>query len=207
MWCTQSFAKDDTIGRVRWGVDPQVTTAGWEAPGRLCPASAPLFCRSRVSTDLSPTCLVIWSLGTPQVPEDFRPLTMPTCSVVSGPWPRRVSRTDGPGRGKWGGEEGYSQPASPPVHTSLSSVLAALTNERDRLRDLHQGSELPRLGVRLGGLGNGGRRGQFGELRLTHGDHSDLPCRPHRSLRLPLAQGASILFPFPRTPLWTPSAP
>lgn len=22
MWCTQSFAKDDTIGRVRWGVNP-----------------------------------------------------------------------------------------------------------------------------------------------------------------------------------------
>lgn len=22
MWCTQSFAKDDTIGRVRWGADP-----------------------------------------------------------------------------------------------------------------------------------------------------------------------------------------
>uniref|UniRef100_A0A2K6FPM3 Oxysterol binding protein like 7 n=1 Tax=Propithecus coquereli TaxID=379532 RepID=A0A2K6FPM3_PROCO len=34
------------------------------------------------------------------------------------------------------------------VHSSLSSVLAALTTERDRLRDLHQGSELSRIGVR-----------------------------------------------------------
>lgn len=24
MWCTQSFAKDDTIGRVRRGVDPEM---------------------------------------------------------------------------------------------------------------------------------------------------------------------------------------
>lgn len=23
MWCTQSFAKDDTIGRVRWGMAPK----------------------------------------------------------------------------------------------------------------------------------------------------------------------------------------
>uniref|UniRef100_A0A8C9Q0E2 Oxysterol-binding protein n=1 Tax=Spermophilus dauricus TaxID=99837 RepID=A0A8C9Q0E2_SPEDA len=60
MWCTQSFAKDDTIGRVRWREDPS---------------------------------------------SQFL------------------------------------------VHTSLSSVLAALTTERDRLRDLHQGSELSRMGV------------------------------------------------------------
>ncbi|XP_042111816.1 oxysterol-binding protein-related protein 7 isoform X2 [Ovis aries] len=33
------------------------------------------------------------------------------------------------------------------VHSSLSSVLAALTAERDRLRDLHPGSEPSRLGV------------------------------------------------------------
>lgn len=35
----------------------------------------------------------------------------------------------------------------PAVHNSLSSVLVALTTERDRLRDLHQGSELSRMAV------------------------------------------------------------
>lgn len=35
------------------------------------------------------------------------------------------------------------------VHNSLSSVLVALTTERDRLRDLHQGSELSRMAVSL----------------------------------------------------------
>lgn len=39
---------------------------------------------------------------------------------------------------------------APTVHSSLSSVLAALTAERDRLRDLHSGSEPSRLGVSLG---------------------------------------------------------
>lgn len=33
------------------------------------------------------------------------------------------------------------------MHNSLSSVLVALTTERDRLRDLHQGSELSRMAV------------------------------------------------------------
>jgi hypothetical protein len=28
MWCTQSFAKDDTIGRVRWGVNPKLQGKG-----------------------------------------------------------------------------------------------------------------------------------------------------------------------------------
>lgn len=35
------------------------------------------------------------------------------------------------------------------MHNSLSSVLVALTTERDRLRELHQGSELSRIAVRL----------------------------------------------------------
>ncbi|KAB0388975.1 hypothetical protein E2I00_016591 [Balaenoptera physalus] len=92
IWCTQSFAKDDTIGR-----------------------------------------------------------TMPTCSAVSGPWLRRVSACPGGGweqvgRGRGRGRESDGRPA-PTVHSSLSSVLAALTTERDRLRDLHQGSEPSRLAV------------------------------------------------------------
>lgn len=39
---------------------------------------------------------------------------------------------------------------APAVHNSLSSVLVALTTERDRLRDLHQGSELSRMAVSSG---------------------------------------------------------
>lgn len=38
------------------------------------------------------------------------------------------------------------------MHNSLSSVLVALTTERDRLRELHQGSELSRIAVRLGDI-------------------------------------------------------
>lgn len=45
------------------------------------------------------------------------------------------------------------------VHSSLSSVLAALSTEWDQLRDLHQGSEPSRMGVRLGGRVASGRRG------------------------------------------------
>lgn len=45
-------------------------------------------------------------------------------------------------------------PPPPAVHNSLSSVLAALTTERDRLRDLHQGSELSRMAVRFRGHGS-----------------------------------------------------
>lgn len=44
------------------------------------------------------------------------------------------------------------------MHSSLSSVLAALTAERDQLRDLHQDSELSRIGVRLGDMVAGERR-------------------------------------------------
>ncbi|XP_049635023.1 LOW QUALITY PROTEIN: oxysterol-binding protein-related protein 7 [Suncus etruscus] len=92
MWCTQSFAKDDTIGRV----------------ARLH-GSVPNLSRYLESRDPS------GPRGLP--PPDYAHLQ----------------------RSFWA--------LAQKVHTSLSSVLAALTNERDRLRDLHQGSELPRLGV------------------------------------------------------------
>lgn len=92
MWCTQSFAKDDTIGRV----------------GRLH-GSVPNLSRYLESRDPS------GPRGLP--PPDYAHLQ----------------------RSFWA--------LAQKVHTSLSSVLAALTTERDRLRDLHQGSELPRLGV------------------------------------------------------------
>uniref|UniRef100_A0A8C9PYR7 Oxysterol-binding protein n=1 Tax=Spermophilus dauricus TaxID=99837 RepID=A0A8C9PYR7_SPEDA len=92
MWCTQSFAKDDTIGRV----------------GRLH-GSVPNLSRYLESRDSS------GSRGLP--PQDYAHLQ----------------------RSFWA--------LAQKVHTSLSSVLAALTTERDRLRDLHQGSELSRMGV------------------------------------------------------------
>lgn len=92
MWCTQSFAKDDTIGRV----------------ARLH-GSVPNLSRYLESRDPS------GPRGLP--PPDYAHLQ----------------------RSFWA--------LAQKVHTSLSSVLAALTNERDRLRDLHQGSDLPRLGV------------------------------------------------------------
>ncbi|XP_024600537.1 oxysterol-binding protein-related protein 7 isoform X1 [Neophocaena asiaeorientalis asiaeorientalis] len=95
MWCTQSFAKDDTIGRV----------------GRLH-GSVPNLSRYLESRD----------------PSGPRGLPPPDYAHVQ--------------RSFWA--------LAQKVHSSLSSVLAALTTERDRLRDLHQGSEPSRLGVRLG---------------------------------------------------------
>ncbi|XP_040857012.1 oxysterol-binding protein-related protein 7 [Ochotona curzoniae] len=92
MWCTQSFAKDDTMGRV----------------GRLH-GSVPNLCRYLESRDAA------GPRGLP--PPDYAHLQ----------------------RSFWA--------LAQKVHTSLSSVLAALTAERDRLRDLHQGSEQSRLGV------------------------------------------------------------
>uniref|UniRef100_A0A2R8ZWP1 Oxysterol binding protein like 7 n=1 Tax=Pan paniscus TaxID=9597 RepID=A0A2R8ZWP1_PANPA len=92
MWCTQSFAKDDTIGRV----------------GRLH-GSVPNLSRYLESRDSSGT------RGLP--PTDYAHLQ----------------------RSFWA--------LAQKVHSSLSSVLAALTMERDRLRDMHQGSELSRMGV------------------------------------------------------------
>uniref|UniRef100_A0A8D1E5L0 Oxysterol binding protein like 7 n=1 Tax=Sus scrofa TaxID=9823 RepID=A0A8D1E5L0_PIG len=92
MWCTQSFAKDDTIGRV----------------GRLH-GSVPNLSRYLESRDPS------GPRGLP--PPDYAHLQ----------------------RSFWA--------LAQKVHSSLSSVLAALTAERDRLRDLHQGSELSRMGV------------------------------------------------------------
>ncbi|XP_063574234.1 oxysterol-binding protein-related protein 7 isoform X1 [Pongo abelii] len=92
MWCTQSFAKDDTIGRV----------------GRLH-GSVPNLSRYLESRDSSGT------RGLP--PTDYAHLQ----------------------RSFWA--------LAQKVHSSLSSVLAALTTERDRLRDMHQGSELSRMAV------------------------------------------------------------
>lgn len=57
------------------------------------------------------------------------------------------------GSPKWvkrSGKEGSDVWPAPAVHNSLSSVLVALTTERDRLRDLHQGSELSRMAVSSG---------------------------------------------------------
>ncbi|XP_037665567.1 oxysterol-binding protein-related protein 7 isoform X2 [Choloepus didactylus] len=92
MWCTQSFAKDDTIGRV----------------GRLH-GSVPNLSRYLESRDPS------GPRGLP--PPDYAHLQ----------------------RSFWA--------LAQKVHSSLSSVLTALTAERDRLRDLQQGSELSRMGV------------------------------------------------------------
>ncbi|KAM9045833.1 oxysterol-binding protein-related protein 7 isoform 4-T4 [Megaptera novaeangliae] len=92
IWCTQSFAKDDTIGRV----------------GRLH-GSVPNLSRYLESRDPS------GPRGLP--PPDYAHLQ----------------------RSFWA--------LAQKVHSSLSSVLAALTTERDRLRDLHQGSEPSRLAV------------------------------------------------------------
>ncbi|KAK2489471.1 hypothetical protein MC885_018579 [Smutsia gigantea] len=92
MWCTQSFAKDDSIGRV----------------GRLH-GSVPNLSRYLESRDPS------GPRGLP--PPDYAHLQ----------------------RSFWA--------LAQKVHSSLSSVLAALSTEWDRLRDLHQGSELSRMGV------------------------------------------------------------
>ncbi|XP_033703154.1 oxysterol-binding protein-related protein 7 isoform X3 [Tursiops truncatus] len=91
IWCTQSFAKDDTIGRV----------------GRLH-GSVPNLSRYLESRD----------------PSGPRGLPPPDYAHVQ--------------RSFWA--------LAQKVHSSLSSVLAALTTERDRLRDLHQGSDPSRLG-------------------------------------------------------------
>lgn len=153
MWCTQGFAKDDTIGRVRWGCKPQV--AGMQCPGRWEAVPSPFTFSARlvVSMALFPTCLGTWSLGTLPATVGCHLQTMPTCSVVSGPWPKRVSTgwvvTPSGSRGKEKTEGSDVWPA-PAVHNSLSSVLVALITERDRLRDLHQGSELSRMAVSSG---------------------------------------------------------
>ncbi|XP_066877010.1 oxysterol-binding protein-related protein 7 isoform X2 [Kogia breviceps] len=91
IWCTQSFAKDDTIGRV----------------GRLH-GSVPNLSRYLESRDPS------GPRGLP--PPDYAHLQHSFWALAQ------------------------------KVHSSLSSVLAALTTERDRLRDQHQGSEPSRLG-------------------------------------------------------------
>ncbi|XP_031821985.1 oxysterol-binding protein-related protein 7 isoform X1 [Sarcophilus harrisii] len=92
MWCTQSYAKDDNIGRV----------------GRLH-GSVPNLSRYLESREPSTP------RGLP--PTDYAHLQ----------------------RNFW--------VLAQKVHGSLSSVLAALTAEWDRLRASHQGSEMQRLGV------------------------------------------------------------
>lgn len=128
---------------------------GHNALEKATPSPFLFTVRLAVSMALFPTCLVTWSLGTLLVPVACHLQIMPICSAVSGLWPRRVSAgwvvvRDGVKRS---GEEMESDRlACPPllaVHNSLSSVLVALTTERDRLRDLHQGSELSRMAVRF----------------------------------------------------------
>lgn len=118
-----------------------------------CPFTLTFSARLVVSMALFPTCLGTWSLGTLPATVGCHLQTMPTCSVVSGPWPKRVSTgwvvTPSGSRGKEKTEGSDVWPA-PAVHNSLSSVLVALTTERDRLRDLHQGSELSRMAVSSG---------------------------------------------------------
>uniref|UniRef100_G3SYX7 Oxysterol-binding protein n=1 Tax=Loxodonta africana TaxID=9785 RepID=G3SYX7_LOXAF len=103
MWCTQSFAKDDTIGR-----NPRLPLQ----VGRLH-GSVPNLSRYLESRDPS------GPRGLP--PPDYAHL-----------------------------QRSFWALALEGVHSSLSSVLAALTAERDRLRDLPPGSELSRMAVRLG---------------------------------------------------------
>ena len=177
MWCTQSFAKDDTIGRVRWPLRRWVGGAegGWALP------PFPFTHRWVVSMAQFPTCLATWSPETPRAPEGCRPQTTPTCSAASGPWPRRVSvswRGSGEqvGAGRGGGRESDAGPA-PTVHSSLSSVLAALTAERDQLRGLHQGSEPSRLGVSRGPGGRWEERPEDGRPGQAWGGHRPGPGR------------------------------
>lgn len=68
----------------------------------------------------------------------------------------------------------------PTVHNSLSSVLAALTAEWDRLKDLHQGSELSRTGVRLRDRGAVGREGL--SLREAHRPGGESRAGPGESV-------------------------
>lgn len=89
MWCTQGFAKDDTIGRVRWGVSPKLQ--GHNALEKAAPSPFLFTVRLAVSMALFPTYLVTWSLGTLLAPVACHLQTMPICSAVSGLWPRRVS--------------------------------------------------------------------------------------------------------------------
>ncbi|XP_036197670.1 oxysterol-binding protein-related protein 7 isoform X3 [Myotis myotis] len=116
MWCTQSFAKDDTIGRV----------------GRLH-GSVPNLSRYLESRDHS------GPRGLP--PPDYAHLQRSFWALAQ---KGECALEGGGSRGRGGGSDGLPLPS---VHSSLSSVLAALTAERDHLRDLHQGSELSRMGI------------------------------------------------------------
>ena len=80
------------------------------------------------------------------------------------------------GGGRGGGRESDAGPA-PAVHSSLSSVLAALTAERDLLRGLHQGSEPSRLGVSRGPGGWWEERPEDGRRAQAWGGHRPGPGR------------------------------
>lgn len=89
MWCTQGFAKDDTIGRVRRGASPKFQ--GCNALEEAAPSLFLFTVRLAVSMALFQTCLVTWNLETLLGPVACHLQTMPICSAVSGLWPRRVS--------------------------------------------------------------------------------------------------------------------
>lgn len=89
MWCTQGFAKDDTIGRVRWGAEPQV--AGTQCSEGGAPSPFVFTVRLAVCMALFPTCLVTWNLGTLLAHVACHLRTMPIYSAVSGLWPRRCT--------------------------------------------------------------------------------------------------------------------
>ncbi|KAB1265209.1 Oxysterol-binding protein-related protein 7 [Camelus dromedarius] len=118
MWCTQSFAKDDTIGRVRWGVGPKMLGGGSEE----APSTSPLRLQVGRLHGSVPNLSRYLESRDPSGP---RGLPTPDYAHLQ--------------RSFWA--------LAQKVHSSLSSVLAALTAERDRLKDLHQGSELSRMGV------------------------------------------------------------
>lgn len=148
MWCTQSFAKDDTIGRVRGGADPRPwggalwrrlspsTSSLRPQVGRLH-GSVPNLSRYLESRDHS------GPRGLP--PTDYAHLQRNFWALAQKGECEQEGGTEPAGEA-----EGLMPAPAPAVHSSLSSVLAALTAERDHLRDLHRGSELSRTGVRLG---------------------------------------------------------
>lgn len=80
---------------------------------------------------LFPTSLATWSLGTTLDPVGCLLQTMPTCSAVSGPWPKRVSMMEGDEEQVGEGEEKESDglPLSP-QYTAPSAVswLPSLLN-------------------------------------------------------------------------------
>lgn len=93
IWCTQSFAKDDTIGRVRGSGRPTELCRlshcqGTEPPGALLtPMSHPP--RWAACTAPSPTSRATWSRPRASCPSASPPSTA-SCRGASGSWPRKV---------------------------------------------------------------------------------------------------------------------